>query len=49
MIAMSIALAVWTVALQIMERKAAKKRMMNMEEVVAENLEKQTVTDAQKV
>ncbi|KAG9772731.1 Pantothenate transporter liz1 [Exophiala dermatitidis] len=48
MIAMSIALAVWTAVLQIVERRTASKRIVSTEEAPSENVEKQSFSEPQK-
>lgn len=48
MIAMSIALAVWTAMLQIVERRTASKRLVSTEEAPSENVEKQSFSEPQK-
>ncbi|KIX03041.1 uncharacterized protein Z518_06591 [Rhinocladiella mackenziei CBS 650.93] len=49
MIAVSIAMAIWTGGLQIVERISARKRIVTTEEALSENVEKQVVRDTQKV
>ncbi|EXJ87779.1 hypothetical protein A1O1_04706 [Capronia coronata CBS 617.96] len=49
MIGVSIAMAIWTCGLQIVEGRAARRRLAATEEVMSENVEKQTVDDSQKL
>lgn len=49
MIAVSIAMAIWTAGLQIVQRRATLNRVVATEVGMTETVEKQMISDAQKV